>query len=254
MTLQKQDYQKFMKRLRKNTGLKSIRYYACGEYGTKTWRPHYHAIIFGVTPEQVEKAWGRGYCHFGKVSGDSIAYTIKYICKESRVPQHEQDDRLPEFSLMLKRMGLNYLTPQMTRWDVENEASYIIVPGGFTKAMPRYFRDKIFNDCDKLRMNRILQQKFNTQFEDNVNKAGGVENYYRDMHYAVRQAFKEQNNQKNRNKNMKLQDWNFPFPTSTTYSRSHHPGEQNSEPSMTVPDPVPDYSGKSRIGMLLDAL
>ena len=43
--LKKSDFQKFIKRLRKDY---DIKYFACGEYGDKTLRPHFHAILFGV--------------------------------------------------------------------------------------------------------------------------------------------------------------------------------------------------------------
>lgn len=46
-TLRKRDFQLFMKVLRRRTGQK-VRYFAAGEYGDKTFRPHYHAIIFGL--------------------------------------------------------------------------------------------------------------------------------------------------------------------------------------------------------------
>lgn len=46
MTLRMKDIQLFMKRLRKRFG--KVRYYACGEYGPETMRPHYHLIIFGL--------------------------------------------------------------------------------------------------------------------------------------------------------------------------------------------------------------
>lgn len=46
-TLRKKDFQAFMKRLRFHFG-QGIRFFACGEYGPETWRPHYHAIIFGL--------------------------------------------------------------------------------------------------------------------------------------------------------------------------------------------------------------
>ena len=50
------DLQKFFKRLRKqyakrNTCIK-LRYYACGEYGDRHGRPHYHAIVCGLSLRQ----------------------------------------------------------------------------------------------------------------------------------------------------------------------------------------------------------
>ena len=44
----KDDVQKFFKRLRQNSIYGNIRYYLTAEYGSRTMRPHYHAIIFNV--------------------------------------------------------------------------------------------------------------------------------------------------------------------------------------------------------------
>lgn len=44
-TLSKTDVQKFLKRLRKNYG-KKVRYFICGEYGPKSFKPHYHILFF----------------------------------------------------------------------------------------------------------------------------------------------------------------------------------------------------------------
>lgn len=44
-SLRYDDLTKFWKRLRKRFG--KLRYYAVGEYGDRTLRPHYHACIFG---------------------------------------------------------------------------------------------------------------------------------------------------------------------------------------------------------------
>lgn len=68
----------------------------CGEYGETTWRPHYHAIIFGWRPNDLEeyltqrnnhmiytsktldKLWKLGECKIGEVTFESAAYVARY--------------------------------------------------------------------------------------------------------------------------------------------------------------------------------
>lgn len=191
MTLHKPHYQNFMKRLRKNTGRKTIKYYACGEYGSTTMRPHYHAIIFDCTHAEVEKAWGLGNIFVGTTTSDSIAYVTKYMCKIGRIPLFETDDRTPEFSLMSKNMGLNYLTPQVIKWHEENQASYLVHPGGYKSSLPRYYRDKIFTAADRENINAKNAHKYNTAFELAVKQAGSIEQYYSNRYYAVQAIIKK---------------------------------------------------------------
>lgn len=209
MSLRKSDLQNFFKRLRFNTKRKTIKYYACGEYGGKGSRPHYHAIIFDASPDEIDAAWVSpdpsdpvrlGFCHYGQVTDDSIAYTAKYMAKESRIPMHDADDRLPEFSLMSKRLGANYLTPAVIQYHKEGFKSFLMMPGGATHAMPRYYRDRIFSEAERAHMNIGLSDKFDRVFEENVKLAGSVEEYYRALHYAVRATNKQFNENNKRNK------------------------------------------------------
>ena len=107
MTLQKQDVQKFFKRLRKLLPGAKIKYYACGEYGGHTLRPHYHIILFNADAASVASAWSLdgtpiGHIHYGLVTGASVGYTLKYMMKPAIIPMHSRDDRVKEFSLMSK--------------------------------------------------------------------------------------------------------------------------------------------------------
>lgn len=106
MCLNRRDVQLFIKRLRKNQAPdyspNSIKYYAVGEYGGKSARPHYHLIMFNTDIECIDKAWGLGSVHYGTLTPQSVGYCLKYMSKPGRIPYHKNDDRIPEFSLMSK--------------------------------------------------------------------------------------------------------------------------------------------------------
>lgn len=150
MSLKKRDYQLFMKRLRKVHKNEKITYYACGEYGSNNYRPHYHAIIFNCREDEIARAWQLGEVHIGKVTGASIAYTLKYINKGKIIPMHQNDDRIPEFSLMSKGMGSNFLTPSTIEF-YKNDLSkaYITIEDGIKIALPRYYKNKIYSEHEQ---------------------------------------------------------------------------------------------------------
>jgi len=80
-------FQKWVKRLRKGRHKKqSIRYLGCGEYGERTDRAHFHAILFGKGPrlplEENRTTHGMSWPHghiFGHYSTDEAA--ARYVCK-----------------------------------------------------------------------------------------------------------------------------------------------------------------------------
>lgn len=79
--LRKRDCQLFMKRLRKENS-RQLRYYTVGEYGTVTFRPHYHSILFNLDLQlvsQLPKIWSLGHVHVGDVKTASIHYVTKYV-------------------------------------------------------------------------------------------------------------------------------------------------------------------------------
>lgn len=103
MELSKRDLQLFFKRLRKKHKAEvPIKYYAVGEYGGKTKRPHYHIILFNAELSTIQSAWNNGQIHYGAVTGASVGYTLKYMMKPPSRPMHKNDDRTREFSLMSK--------------------------------------------------------------------------------------------------------------------------------------------------------
>lgn len=112
-TLVKRDFQLFIKRLRKVSGRK-LKYYACGEYGSHTFRPHYHAILYGFDicdTELIKSCWPYGFIEVGDVTMQSCNYVAGYIQKKlyGDVAAEVYGERLPPFSLMSKGLGRAYL-------------------------------------------------------------------------------------------------------------------------------------------------
>lgn len=119
------DLQLFIKRLRKKYRQK-IRFYAVGEYGEKTERPHYHLAVFGYEPcingisrydrsglaccstcHAIESAWNKGNILVGSLTTDSAQYIAQYTTKKMT---NKDDPRLkgrhPEFARMSNRPGI----------------------------------------------------------------------------------------------------------------------------------------------------
>lgn len=131
--LKKSDFQKFMKRLRKKYQ-KTIRYYMCGEYGTETGRPHFHACIFGhrfedmlyykksesgenlYTSEQLGKIWTYGHAPIGEMTFESAAYTARYCMQRitgfnakahyTRTDEEGEYQLQPEYNDMSRKPGI----------------------------------------------------------------------------------------------------------------------------------------------------
>lgn len=104
-SLRREDIKNWIKRCRRkweyNHPEKPLKfsYYGAGEYGSQTWRPHYHFQFFGLTDEQASffsNEWKNGYVDcksVSKLSSDDVLkvsqYTAKYI---SKIPLSFQDN------------------------------------------------------------------------------------------------------------------------------------------------------------------
>lgn len=99
--LMERHMQLFIKRLRKHFAGSKIKYFYCGEYGTKTFRPHYHMIVYGLPLKQLrmykknlsgdilwqcdelEQIWQQGAVVVGGVSVKSASYVARYCLKKN---------------------------------------------------------------------------------------------------------------------------------------------------------------------------
>lgn len=87
------DLQCFIKRLRHHV---PFRYFACGEYGEKSGRPHYHLAVFGqdflggstpiddqlYTHSLLQDTWGKGFVSVGQLTLQSCMYVAGYVSKK----------------------------------------------------------------------------------------------------------------------------------------------------------------------------
>lgn len=148
LTLNKKHLQDFFKRLRHECPLK-VKYFVCGEYGGKKGRPHYHAIIFNASIEAIEKTWQQGRCHYGEVNAASVQYVLKYMDKAFGfdLKKHSRDDRLREFQLQSKGLGLSYVNERTVKYHTSNleKNVFLTIEDGKKIAMPRYYKLKIYD-------------------------------------------------------------------------------------------------------------
>lgn len=147
----KRHLQLYLKRLRKVTP--RLRYYAVGEYGSTTLRPHYHAILFNAQEKDIRDCWSLldkktgqkvpiGIVHVGTCTEASVAYVLKYVV-QSKDPVPSGFN--PPFSIMSRGygLGLNYLTDEMLAWHRAGDRVYMIQHGEKHR-LPRYYKDKIW--------------------------------------------------------------------------------------------------------------
>lgn len=143
-TLVKEDVSDFFKALRQNLNGRSIKYFACGEYGEtpeseddweKGKRPHYHAIVFGLTGSLEDRqacfyAWKKAeeFQWFGKnwmktcgtVTPDSARYVSGYCQKKLNGDLGEKEytdtGRIPPFQLQSKKLGESYFVQHLDQF------------------------------------------------------------------------------------------------------------------------------------------
>ncbi len=153
-------FSKFIKDLRKSRPEYRIRYFGCGEYGPKTSRPHYHALLFNVgfrdhysgsdalrphirRSQNLEDIWGRGYTEMGDVTMGSASYVAGYIRKKVKAARYARANPRTgellnkEFARMSLRpaIGLNWIKEN---WRDVYPRDYVVTDGREAKP-PRYY-------------------------------------------------------------------------------------------------------------------
>lgn len=186
-TLEKRDFQLFMKKLRNHLPDQKLRYFVAGEYGSNG-RPHYHAIIFGLelddlvlykknaqgdklfTSKLLTDLWSRGIVVLGDVTWESCAYTARYIMKKQfgkGAEIYKKFNIEPEFTLMSRKPGI---AKQFYLDNSVYDSDFITMStpnGGIKFKPPRYF-DKLYEidypeeSAERKANNRKFSEDYNS--------------------------------------------------------------------------------------------
>lgn len=148
--------QDFFKLLRYYIGGYKIKYWICGEYGEKTQRPHYHAIIFGLKPEHhkfIFNAWkGRGGIEILPAYTGSFYYVAGYVTKKLGLVREwkaKNPDRQAPFMQCSKGFGLNFMM------SLPHYVESLDI-GGRRFAIGRYLKNKL---AEKFGISALVKNK-----------------------------------------------------------------------------------------------
>lgn len=180
--LVKRDIQLFFKSLRKEISPRKVRYLQCGEYGTESFRPHHHALLFGYDfPDKyywsrnaktgdryfrsdlLEWLWPHGNSLIGDLTFESAAYVARYCVGKitGKFADFHYCGLKPEFITMSLKPGIAH------DWIVNNMDSVypndrVYVRAGVTSKPPKYY-DKVYDlkkeDFWKIRGKRVMKAR-----------------------------------------------------------------------------------------------
>lgn len=201
-SLSKRDFQLMVMRLRKVLYKQyskefRIRYFACGEYGDLTHRPHYHAIIFGLSHDNfcdktknpryvgsydytkfgadcvihggfLASTWDKGRITvgFSIFEGAAFAYVSGYIQKKlnGRLGKEVYDatGREPPFQLQSQGIGKAYVLANADR--IRKTCEVFVNSYGDKHVVPRYYRKVL--GIDNAQLSAHMEK-----YEDEIKKA-----------------------------------------------------------------------------------
>lgn len=180
-TLLKDEISNFMKDLRAyykyHFNLDNVRFFACGEYGDSSLRPHYHLIIFNLPiydltedfiyeedgktyvtkhvengniyyySDIIRNIWKKGNILIGQATWQSMAYVARYVTKKIKGKEANVYAALgvePEYVRMSRRPGIGEKYFREHYKEIYENDNIIINNGKDSYAVqpPRYF-DKL---------------------------------------------------------------------------------------------------------------
>lgn len=204
-SLVKKEPSKFMKDLRNDLPGRKLKYFACGEYGTKTDRAHYHAIIFGLRNNLEDRTavydnwqkcdrfqffgsnWQKCY---GTVTTDSCAYVAGYCQKKKfgyeAKELYEAKGRIAPFQVQSQHIGEQYF---LDNFEQIVKDGYILyngvrcsIPETFKRKYGLNYQDSDYMLSEKLSYFNDLKKRYGEEFEITIQEFF-ENNLYGDLKY-----------------------------------------------------------------------
>lgn len=155
-TLKKEDFSKFIDRLRAKIAYKlpselcrkDFTYYGVGEYGDQFGRPHYHVLFNGLDFFDCRKVfqdeWQMGIIDSLPVLEGATRYVLKYVDKQQKGKRAKEmyDDNGIErpFSTMSTGLGAGLF---WTQYDYIKQTGNYKNMAGKERPVPQYYKNKI---------------------------------------------------------------------------------------------------------------
>lgn len=163
------DLQYWLKRIRKDVSPLHLRFFAVGEYGETSGRPHYHVALFGYPNclrgqtdvrrarcctwcDRLSDTWGKGGVLSGQLTAESAQYVVGYVVKKlTRADDPRLEGRRPEFARMSLRPGIGAyfatnIAQGLQRFNLdytEGDAPVALRHGKKLLPLGRYIRGKV---------------------------------------------------------------------------------------------------------------
>lgn len=175
--LSKRDLQLYFKLLRKDlyetfkrvNGVSdySFRYYAIGEYGSSTYRAHYHCLVFVTSKEVCDylvacglyKSWQMCdqtlFDKYVRLTGDGVRnYVTQYVTSTSKLPKIYQYEFIRPFRLSSKSPAIGYsefdeqkIFDDVLRGSINYSRSVPRIEKYYLLRYPKNFISRLFPKC-----------------------------------------------------------------------------------------------------------
>lgn len=209
-------WQLFMKRLRKEHNNQAISFMVTGEYGEKTKRPHWHAILFNLRlPDiipyrkndrgdllwrcpSIDKIWGYNDPilrpnELGSVSMDSASYVARYAAKKLVHGYDDAHDLHPIHKTSSRRaIGKLWIEQHFAQTFYNG---YVTLPGGAKAAIPRYYKDwckehhpEVFRDYQLNVLPKIAEKINRKERRDEIQYITDVINHKRSGYKILKRS------------------------------------------------------------------